>query len=139
MQSEKKLHNNVCHSDLNPAKPKKNHPVRITLNMSHVSSLELHKWNAKKGCFPLGCQISGEQCAEMGGFWPELPVLADGHHNQQVAQDAHEHDQWQEADESNRLHQAVAVVTERRHKLIQNQLIAWNEENTDKCHTLEGD
>lgn len=75
----------------------------------------------------------------MGGFWPELPVFADGHHNQQVAQDAHEHDQWQEADESNRLHQPVAVGTERRHRLSENHLNVWNDENTDKCHSLKGD
>lgn len=42
---------------------------------------------------------------------PELPILANGHHDEQVSQDAHEHDQWQEADESNPLRHAVAVET----------------------------
>lgn len=46
---------------------------------------------------------------------PELSVLADGHHDQQVAQDAHQHDQRQEADQSHPLWHAVAMETTKRH------------------------
>ena len=43
---------------------------------------------------------------------PELPVLADGRHHQQVSQDAHQHDQRQEADQKDPPHHAVAAETQ---------------------------
>lgn len=46
---------------------------------------------------------------------PELSVLADGHHDQQVSQDAHQHDQRQEADQSHPLWHAVTMETTKRH------------------------
>lgn len=46
---------------------------------------------------------------------PELSVLADGHHDQQVSQDAHQHDQRQEADQGHPLWHAVAMEPARRH------------------------
>ena len=45
---------------------------------------------------------------------PELPVLADGHHDQHVSQDAHQHDQRQEADQSHPLWHAVAMETPKK-------------------------
>lgn len=45
---------------------------------------------------------------------PELSVLADGHHDQQVSQDAHQHDQRQEADQSHPLWHAVAMETPKK-------------------------
>lgn len=45
---------------------------------------------------------------------PELSVLADGHHNQQVSQDAHQHDQRQEADKSHPLWHTVTIETPKR-------------------------
>lgn len=47
---------------------------------------------------------------------PELSVLADGHHDQQVSQDAHQHDQRQEADQSHPLWHAVAMETKKKRR-----------------------
>ena len=46
---------------------------------------------------------------------PELSVLADGHHDQHVSQDGHQHDQRQEADQGHPLWHAVATETAKRH------------------------
>lgn len=48
---------------------------------------------------------------------PELSVLADGHHDQHVSQDGHQHDQRQEADQGHPLWHAVATETAKRHQL----------------------
>lgn len=46
---------------------------------------------------------------------PELSVLANGHHDQQVSQDTHQHDQRQEADQSHLLWHAVTMDTTKIH------------------------
>lgn len=52
---------------------------------------------------------------EAGCVPPELSVLAHGHHDQQVSQDAHQHDQRQEADQGHPLWHAVAMETAEGH------------------------
>ncbi len=54
---------------------------------------------------------------------PELSVLADGHHDQQISQDAHQHDQRQEADEGHPLWHAVAMETPKRQHNKNNTLV----------------
>lgn len=49
---------------------------------------------------------------------PELSVFADGHHDQQVSQDAHQHDQRQEADQGHPLWHAVAAEGRNKEKTL---------------------
>lgn len=58
---------------------------------------------------------------------PELPVLADGHHDQHVSQDAHQHDQRQEADQSHPLRHAVATETAERRETQDNTSVEMAE------------
>lgn len=72
--------------------------LKLTLNNLALWRVWITVLKQKKKCVP-----------------PELPVLADGHHDQQVSQDAHQHDQRQEADQSHPLWHAVAMETRKRH------------------------